>query len=61
MDGQNGGGDEELVSLMNKPAVYGGDQRTASFGDMGGMSGGLGGGRGMNNTSMGLDLTSGMM
>eukprot|EP00985_Skeletonema_marinoi_P002270 scaffold927_cov93-Skeletonema_marinoi.AAC.2 len=61
LDGQNGGGDEELVSLMNKPAVYGGDQRTASFGDMGGMSGGLGGGRGLNNTSMGLDLTSGMM
>jgi len=65
-DGQtNVGGDEELVSLMNKPAVYGGDQRTSSssFGDLGGggMSGGLGGGRGMNNTSMGLDLTSGMM
>ena len=65
LDGQNVGGGEELVSLMNKPAVYGGDQRASSFGGMGGgsMSGGLGGGRvgGMNNTSMGLDLTSGMM
>jgi len=62
LDGQNVGGDEELVSLMNKPAVYGGDQRSSSFGDMGGRLGGLGGGRGgMNNTSMGLDLTSGMM
>lgn len=61
-DGQNVG-DEELVSLMNKPAVYGGDQRTSSYGDLGGgMSGGLGGSRGgMSNTSMGLDLTSGMM
>lgn len=61
-EAENAGGDEELVSLMNKPAVYGGDQRTSSFGDSmgGGMGGGLGG-RGMNNTSMGLDLTSGMM
>ena len=60
-DGQHAGGDEELVSLMNKPAVYGGDQRNSSLGGMGGMSGGLGGGGGLNSTSMGLDLTSGMM
>lgn len=64
LDGQNVGGDEELVSLMNKPAVYGGgDQRGSSFGDdsLRGMSGGLGGGRMNNNATMGLDLTSGMM
>ena len=67
LDGQNVGGDEELVSLMNKPAVYGGggDHRGSSFGDSMGMGmsggGGLGGGRMNNNATMGLDLTSGMM
>lgn len=57
-----GGGVEErvdLMTLMNKPAVYGGDQRASSFGDMGGMSGGLGGG-GFSGMPT-LDLTSGMM
>ena len=57
-----GGGVEErvdLMTLMNKPAVYGGDQRASSFGDMGGMSGGLRGG-GFSGMST-LDLTSGMM
>lgn len=64
LDGLNVG-DEELVSLMNKPAVYGGSggQRGSTFGDdsLRGMSGGLGGGRMNNNATMGLDLTSGMM
>jgi hypothetical protein len=49
----------DLMTLMNKPAVYGGDQRASSFGDMGGMSGGLGGG-GFSGMPT-LDLTSGMM
>lgn len=58
-----GGGEEErvdLMTLMNKPAVYGGDQRGSSFGDnMGGMSGGMAGGA--NGGMPSLDLTSGMM
>ena len=57
-----GGGEEErvdLLTLMNKPAVYGGDQRTSSFGDnMGGMAGGMGGGG--NGGMPSLDLAGGI-
>jgi hypothetical protein len=60
-----GGGFEErvdLLTLMNKPAVYGGDQRASSFGEMGvGLSGGIGGGGGGNFGMPTLDLTSSMM
>lgn len=57
----------DLTTLMNKPAVYGGEQRSASFGGEG-MSGGMGGGLGSSGLGGGgnrgmpsLDLTSGMM
>lgn len=57
----------DLTTLMNKPAVYGGEQRSASFGGEG-MSGGMGGGLGSGGLGGGgnrgmpsLDLTSGMM
>ena len=63
MDGQEGGEEErvDLLSLMNKPAVYGGEQRSSSFG--GELSGGLGGGMagGGPGGMPALDLTSGMM
>lgn len=50
----------DLMTLMNKPAVYGGDQ-PSSFGDNNiGMAGGMGGGGG-NGGMPSLDLTSGMM
>mmetsp|Transcript_2328 Transcript_2328/g.4954 ORF Transcript_2328/g.4954 Transcript_2328/m.4954 type:complete len:456 (+) Transcript_2328:94-1461(+) len=60
------GGEEErvdLLTLMNKPAVYGGnDQRNSTFGgDMGGMGGGGLGGGGGSGGMPSLDLTSGMM
>ena len=61
-----GGGLEErvdLLTLMNKPAVYGGNQNqgATSSGDMrGGMNGGFGGG-GSNLGIPTLDLTSSMM
>ncbi|KAL7524311.1 hypothetical protein ACHAXR_000517, partial [Thalassiosira sp. AJA248-18] len=45
-DGNAAGGDEErvdLLTLMNKPAVYGDRASASSFGDMG-MGGGMGGG-----------------
>lgn len=52
----------DLLTLMNKPAVYGGDQRASSFGDLGGgLSGGIGGGGGGNFGMPTLDLTSSMM
>ena len=64
LDASGGGGLEErvdLMTLMNKPAVYGGEQGTSSFGNMGGgMSGGIGGGGG-NFGMPTLDLTSSMM
>lgn len=57
----------DLTTLLNKPAVYGGEQRSASFGGEG-MSGGMGGGLGSSGLGGGgnrgmpsLDLTSGMM
>ncbi|KAL9188418.1 hypothetical protein ACHAXT_006796 [Thalassiosira profunda] len=63
VDGQEGGEEErvDLLSLMNKPAVYGGDQRSSSFG--GELSGGLGGGMGGGGPGgmPALDLTSGMV
>lgn len=62
-DGGGGGGEEErvdLLTLMNKPAVYGGEPRS-SLGDSGmGMADGLGGAPG-NAGMPSLDLTSGMM
>ena len=72
MDGGTAVGEEErvdLMTLMNKPAVYGGssamEQRASSFGGEGmgglGMGGGLGGGGRNNNAGGMLDLTSGMM
>ena len=70
MDGGTAVGEEErvdLMTLMNKPAVYGGssamEQRASSFGGegMGGLGGGLGGGGRNNNAGGMLDLTSGMM
>lgn len=64
MDAAGGGGLEErvdLMTLMNKPAVYGVDQGASSIGEMGaGMSGGIGGG-GSNFGMPALDLTSSMM
>ena len=73
--GQDGGdvvGEGErvdLMTLMNKPAVYSGgnDQRSSSFGGEGMSSGGLGGGGELGGGNRGgggmptLDLTSGMM
>ena len=73
--GQDGGdvvGEGErvdLMTLMNKPAVYGSgnDQRSASFGGEGMGNGGLGSGGGLGGGNRGgggmptLDLTSGMM
>lgn len=64
LDAAAGGGLEErvdLMTLMNKPAVYGGDQGASSFVEMGaGLSGGIGGG-GSNFGMPTLDLTSSMM
>ena len=64
-DGEEVGVEErvDLMTLMNKPAVYGGGGGSSSFGDSlsgGGFSGGglgMGGGGGMPT----LDLTSGML
>ena len=70
MDGTTAVGEEErvdLMTLMNKPAVYGGsamEQRASSFGGEGlGGGSGLGMGVGGKNNNAGgmLDLTSGMM
>ena len=69
--GEGVGGEErvDLLTLMNKPAVYGGSHnhsnmdshRTSSFGDVGMASGGGLGGGNSNNMMPQLDLTSGMM
>merc|ERR1719491_734362 len=64
--GDSGGAGEEeradLLTLMNKPAVYNTDQGISSFGDMSGGLSSLGGGGNSNAGGMPtLDLTSGMM